>query len=104
MARPRKPAAIRRIELRLATDDPVLEELAREAEQRGVELQQQIYDLLRGRYLLRRGKSLAELLWIPGERAETGASTEPGTGPVASDPVAAAAALAWDALLGAEDS
>ena len=47
------------MELRLATDDPLLEELTQEAQRRGVELQQHIYDLLRGRYLLRRGESLS---------------------------------------------
>jgi hypothetical protein len=37
MARPRKTAPMRRIELRLAADDPVLRELAQEAQLRGVE-------------------------------------------------------------------
>lgn len=103
MARPRRVVGVRRIELRLAADDPMLEELTAEAQQRGVELQLHIYDLLRGRYLLRRGESLIELLWLPGERVEAAANTAPGDAPGAHDPAAAAAAHAWDELLGVDD-
>jgi hypothetical protein len=106
MARTRRSAPIRRIELRLATDDPLLEELAQEAERRGVELQQHIYDLLRGRYLLRRGESLTTLLWLPG--ATTSADTVEETGaPGAAavpDRSASAAASAWADLLGTGDA
>jgi hypothetical protein len=106
MARPRRSASVRRIELRLRADDPVLEEVAREAERRGVELQQHIYDLLRGRYLLRRGESLATLLWLPGERppvnqADRMNEPEPAR---AADLSASAAAAAWSTLLGTSDS
>ncbi len=52
MARPRKAVPMRRIELRLATDDPMLRELAQEAQLRGVELTQHIHDLLRSRYAM----------------------------------------------------
>jgi hypothetical protein len=102
MPRQRRAAGVRRLELRFSADDPVLEELSHEAEQRHVELQQHIYDLLRGRYLLRRGESLAALLWLPGERGEGAANTAPGQAPTARDPAAAAAALAWDELLGVD--
>ena len=104
MARPRRTVRVRRVELRLATDDPVLEELSDEAEQRGVELQQHIYDLLRGRYLLRRGESLATLLWLP-----DATTTDPAEGPArqsaaaVSDRSASAAASAWADLLGGRD-
>jgi hypothetical protein len=66
MPRPRKAVAIRRIELRLAADDPMILELVQEARLRGVELTQHIYDLLRSRYLLRHGQSFQDLLWVPG--------------------------------------
>jgi hypothetical protein len=98
MARPRRSAPIRRIELRLATDDPLLEELAQEAERRGVELQQHIYDLLRGRYLLRHGESLATLLWLPGE--VPAATPTQAESPEETDQPASAAASAWVELLG----
>jgi hypothetical protein len=62
MPRPRKAAHIRRIELRLAENDPLLLELAQEVQLRGVELTQHIHDLLRNRYLLRHGHSLTDLL------------------------------------------
>lgn len=105
MARPRRAAGVRRIELRLRADDPVLEEVAQEAERRGVEIQQHIYDLLRGRYLLRRGESLATLLWLP--RAPTdgdapAATGLPDAGAMAA-PSASAAASAWAELLGTGD-
>jgi hypothetical protein len=97
MARPRKTVAIRRIELRLTADDPMLRELAQEAQMRGVELTQHIHDLLRSRYLLRHGQSFQDLLWVPG-----GATTESPARRLAPDPepaaepsaTAAAAALA----------
>ena len=66
MARPRKAISIRWIELRLAADDPMILELAQEAQLRGVELTQHIHDLLRSRYLLRHGQSFQDLLWVPG--------------------------------------
>ena len=44
MARPRTAMPIRRIELRLAADDPMLRELAQEAQLRGVELTHHIHD------------------------------------------------------------
>jgi hypothetical protein len=46
-------------------DDPMLVELLAEADARGVSLQRHIYDLLRARYLARRGQSLDALLWTP---------------------------------------
>jgi len=44
MARPRTAVPMRRIELRLAADDPMLHELAQEAQLRGVELTHHIHD------------------------------------------------------------
>jgi hypothetical protein len=70
MARPRKVVAIRRIELRLSTNDPMLRELAQAAQLRSVELTQHIHDLLRSRYLLRHGQSFQELLWVLAHRSE----------------------------------
>jgi hypothetical protein len=106
MARPRRSAPICRIELRMITDDPLLEELTQEAERRGVELQQHIYDLLRGRYLLRRGESLAELLWLPGTTAaaDTVAENAPTVSSAATDRSASAAASAWTDLLQSGDA
>jgi hypothetical protein len=106
MARPRRSAPIRRIELRMVTDDPLLEELSEEAERRGVELQQHIYDLLRGRYLLRRGESLATLLWLPGGYSAAETTTEMADSGSATmrDPSANAAASAWADLLGTDDA
>jgi hypothetical protein len=105
MARPRRSAPTRRIELRMAADDSVLEELTQEAERRGVELQQHIYDLLRGRYLLRRGESLTTLLWLPGAATSADAVEEtgaPGATGVA-ERTASAAASAWADLLETSD-
>ena len=105
MARPRHTAGIRRIELRLATDDPLLEELTQEAQRRGVELQQHIYDLLRGRYLLRRGESLATLLWLPGAPTTAGVAEAGAPNAAAgAERSASAAASAWVDLLGTDDA
>ncbi|MBK9715044.1 MAG: hypothetical protein IPO81_27725 [Kouleothrix sp.] len=89
----------------MVTDDPLLEELTQEAERRGVELQQHIYDLLRGRYLLRRGESLATLLWLPGTSAAGDDAEEPDAANVgaAHDRMAGAAASAWADLLARSD-
>ena len=105
MPRPRKAAHVRRIELRLADDDPLLLELAQEAQLRGVELTYHIHDLLRSRYLMRHGQSLTDLLWVPGSaKAESAANTpDPDASPV-SDVSATAAAAAWTALLEIEES
>jgi hypothetical protein len=86
----------------MVTDDPLLEELTQEAERRGVEVQQHIYDLLRGRYLLRRGESLTTLLWLPGE-VPAAAPTEPECPDVTARP-ARDAATAWVELLGTADA
>lgn len=83
----------RRVELRFAADDALLVELADEAMQRGVELQQHLYDVLRGRYLLRHGQSLHDLLWLP----QAPATVEDTSVPPASG--SSAAADAWLALL-----
>lgn len=83
----------RRLEFTLFKDgDPVLHELEQEAEQRGVSLQQHIYDLLRARYLARHGDSLAALLWTPDAAAQS--APEPPAAPVTPD-AAGAAASAW---------
>jgi hypothetical protein len=76
-------------------DDPLLAELRAEANARGVSLQQHIYDLLRARYLARRGQALSDLLWIPGApaAAERAVEMEP------SADMAASAAGAWLDLL-----
>jgi hypothetical protein len=58
--------AYRRIEVRIGEGDDLLTELTGEAIQRGVTLPQHVYDLLRGRYLARRGQTLSDLLWVPG--------------------------------------
>jgi hypothetical protein len=96
---------MRRIELRLATDDPMLHELAQEAQLRGVELAHHIHDLLRSRYLLRHGQSFLDLLWVPGS-ATTESPTHisaPDPKP-AADPSATAAAAAWADLLDTGES
>jgi len=98
MARPHKSARVRRIELRLAEDDPLLVELAQEAKVRGVELTQHIYDLLRSRYLIRHGKSLHNLLWVPGAQEASGAHSE---APLTA--AASAAAVAWSDMLEQEE-
>jgi hypothetical protein len=105
MARPRKSARVRRIELRLVEDDPLLAELAQEAQLRGVELPQHIHDLLRSRYLLRHGQSLHNLLWIPGAPPTSGAPDE-GTANSEAPLTAAAsaAAAAWSDMLEREET
>src|SRR3954452_16768428 len=103
MGRPSKACAIRRIELRLAADDAMLRELAQEAQLRGVELTHHIHDLLRSRYLLRRGQSFQDLLWVPGSPATEAAAHKPPPDPEpASAPSARAAAAAWADLLNSE--
>jgi hypothetical protein len=104
MARPRKSARVRRIELRLTEDDPLLVELAQEAQLRGVELTQHIHDLLRGRYLIRHGQSLHDLLWVPGATTAAppnGAATTTPEAP--STAAASAAAAAWSDMLEREE-
>jgi len=82
--------AIHRVDIngQFRAGDPALVELQEEAELRGVSLQQHIYDILRARYLARRGQTLADLLWTP---------TAPAAAPAAPpEPSAAeAAAAAW---------
>jgi hypothetical protein len=97
MARPRKSARVRRIELRLAENDPLLEELAQEAQLCGVELTQHIHDLLRSRYLLRQGQSLHDLLWVPGVPTPNDTPTSIPEAPSAA--AASAAAAAWSDML-----
>src|SRR3954452_23060572 len=105
MARPRKAVAIRRIELRLVADDPMLHELAQEAQLRGVELPHHIHDLLRSRYLLRHGQSFQELLWVPGDATTDSPAPTPAPDPEpAADLSASAAAAAWTDLLDSEES
>jgi hypothetical protein len=105
MARPRKAVSIRRIELRLTTDDPMLHELAQEAQLRGVELTQHIHDLLRSRYLLRHGQSFQDLLWVPGSvTTDAPARTPPPDPEPAAEPSATAAAAAWADLLDTRES
>lgn len=83
-------APIHRIDIngQFRADDPALAELLSEAAARGVSVQQHIYDLLRARYLARRGQSLDTLLWTPcGIRAEPESQVPVGA--------ASAAASAW---------
>jgi hypothetical protein len=81
---------VRRLELtQFREDDPVLAELGTEATARGVTVQQHIYDLLRARYLARRGQALAELLWIPTPAAVVEEAPSP------SATAATVAAAAW---------
>jgi hypothetical protein len=84
-------APIHRIDIngQFRADDPALAELLAEAAARGVSLQQHIYDLLRARYLARRGQSLDALLWTP-----CGSGTAVPE-PPAPATVASAAAAAW---------
>lgn len=104
MPRPRKAMSIRRIELRLLADDPMLLELAQEAQLRGVELTHHIHDLLRSRYLLRHGQSFQELLWVPGgPTTEAPVHTSAPAPEAAVDPSAIAAAAAWADLLATEE-
>jgi hypothetical protein len=103
MSRPPKIGAIRRIELRLATDDPMLHELAQEAQLRGVELTHHIHDLLRSRYLLRHGQSFQDLLWVPGSATtDTPAHTTAPVSEPAVEPAVTAVAAAWVDLLDME--
>ena len=103
MGRPRKTAAIRRIELRLSADDPMLHELVQEAQLRGVELTHHIHDLLRSRHLQRHGQSFLDLLWVPGSAAtESPLHRPPAAAEPAADPSATAAAGAWADLLDME--
>jgi hypothetical protein len=105
MARPRKAASIRRIELRLAADDPMLRELAQEAQLRGVELTHHIHDLLRSRYLLRHGQSFQDLLWVPGAATTESLARTPAPDPEpASELSATAAAGVWASLLDMEEA
>jgi hypothetical protein len=105
MPRPRKTTHVRRIELRLAADDPLLLELAQEAQLRGVEITQHIHDLLRSRYMIRRGQSLQNLLWVPGgATTESPARTPAPDSEPASDLSASAAAAAWTDLLDTEEA
>src|SRR5215213_1598796 len=105
MPRPRKVMPMRRIELRLAGDDPMLRELMQEAQLRGVELTQHIHDLLRSRYLLRHGQSLQDLLWVPGGITADAPARTPAPDPEpAAAPSATAAAAAWADLLDTGES
>lgn len=83
--------AIHRVDIngQFRTGDAALAELLEEAELRGVSLQQHIYDILRARYLARRGQALADLLWTPS--APTAAPPVVPPEPTA----AASAAAAW---------
>jgi hypothetical protein len=87
---------MRQIELRLSTDAPMLLELEQEAQLRGVELTHHIHDLLRSRYLLRRGQSFQELLWYRDGSTSTHRSSSLRTG---SRPSAHAAVAAWADLI-----
>lgn len=52
-----------------------------EPAQRGVTLAQHVYDLLRARFLARRGRAMGELLWVLGESVSQergGAGPTPG--------------------------
>jgi len=81
---------IRRLEFtQFVVGDEVLAELEAEATARGVSVQRHIYDLLRARYLARRGQALRDLLWIPGEVAPAVEEEAP----VSS--AASSAAAAW---------
>ena len=103
MARPRKAVAIRRTELRLAANDPMILELAQEAQLRGVELTQHIHDLLRSRYLLRHGQSFQDLLWVPGSTTTDAPARTPAPDPEPpAGSSATAAAAAWADLLDSE--
>ncbi len=103
MSRPRKAVAIRRIELRLVADDPMLHELAQEAQLRGVELTHHIHDVLRSRYLLRHGQSFQDLLWVPGSALNESPASPPAPNPEpAAEPSATAAAAIWADLLDTE--
>jgi hypothetical protein len=82
----------RRIELRLADGDELLTELRDEA-LRGVTLQQHVYDLLRARYLARRGQAPSELLWVPSVPQPPAARLDAATVP--PNEAASAAAGAW---------
>jgi hypothetical protein len=95
MPREREADIYRRVELRFPDNDALLDELAEEATQRGVKLQQHIYDLLRARYLARRGQTLNELLWVPSLPTSTLA---PALEEIPTD-AAANAATAWLSLL-----
>jgi len=100
MPRLRKAVPMRRIELRLATDDPMLRELAQEAQLRGVELTHHIHDLLRSRHLLRHGQSFQDLLWVPGSATIDSPAPTPARDPEpAAEPSATAAAAVWADLL-----
>jgi hypothetical protein len=104
MARPRKSAHVRRIELRLAGNDPLLEELVQEAQLRGVELTQHIHKLLRSRYLIRHGQSLHDLLWVPSTTMASAPNGAPTSKPEApSTAAASAAAAAWSDMLESEE-
>lgn len=104
MARPRRSIRVRRLELRLAEDDPLLTELAQEAQLRGVELTQHIHDLLRSRYLLRHGQSLHDLLWLPGPAtAPTRSSVPTPAADTPSTTAAGAAASAWSDVFEMEE-
>lgn len=100
MGRRQSATRYRRVELRFAADDAMLAELISEAGQRGVELQQHLYDLLRGRFLARQGQSLAALLWVPGTPTSPPATTTTDEVADPTPPTGAAAAAAWaDVLL-----
>ena len=105
MSRPRKAAPMRRIELRLPADDPMLHELAQEAQLRGVELTHHIHDLLRSRYLLRHGQSFQDLLWVPGTATINSPARTPTPDPEpTAEPAVTAAAAVWADLLAMEES
>src|SRR5829696_9087756 len=105
MPRPHKLGAIRRLELRLAADDPMLHELTQEAQLRGIELTHHIHDLLRSRYLLRHGQSFQDLLWVPGSpTTDASVPTRTPDPEPAADPSATAAAAAWADLLGRQET
>jgi hypothetical protein len=81
-------APIRRLEFtHFREDDPTLAELEAEAAARDVSVQQHIYDILKARWLARRGRSFEELLWTPGAPAAVVETPAPS--------IASAAASAW---------
>ena len=91
---PRGP--IRRLEFtHFRIDDPLLAELEDEATVRGVSVQQHIYDLLRARYLARRGQALGDLLWVPPTLTAQEKVPEPDPAPS----TARSAAGAWLEML-----
>jgi hypothetical protein len=94
MPRPKKDIEQRRIELSWR-DDEMMRALDREAIDRGVSLQQHIYDIVRARWLAQQGKPLAPFYGGGPSAPSVASESEPLPEEPDTNEAAGAAAAAW---------